>query len=737
MKTISHSLNKNAILRFWLSYMLVLALSFLVCLAGFQEALHIVRENTIEENQNLLKQGISEIDNRFNRFRIAGMKLAASESLKKLGQFSDENSMDYYYTVKSVLKEYADTVRYYDTYLSADVFIYVNSLDRVVYDNAVYNKEVFQTYPDKWDVEMEEWMALCSGEQETLGFYVSESGELFYVFPCIRSKLDRSRLSTVIFHVDMKELLNRMGFLEKYSGYSLFLHQNGTELFARDAFGYRESLDQRWITRPSVYNLDEKIVISMASEMGPDCVYTLVLPRQEALIRLQRLQTHIWLLLLLAAAAGTAFAFFFAARSGRPINRIAQKLQGKETGDFNTDLNSISASIDQMIEEQKKDQAALQKTFFHNLLKADFLSRTEMEYMAQRADLQLKGRNYFAAAIRFFPQIDADSIDGQTVEEVRVLQVLTQERLRQEYSYASWSYKRNTLVTQYIIEAEDQERLFEALTGIILWLRSAWHVDAYWGVGSPCDDLMYFWKSTEEANAALNDDGPDAVIRLYSEMSNRDNSYYLPYSIEEHLMQALRSGDYGAAESALQMIQNENFVHRSLNRKQFLKLNHCICEILGDQAVVLENSEEHFMRLNAILLEDGGNAETYFGCVQEICREICAGAAMRKNKKRNEKIREIQQFMEENYRDPGMGLGMVSERFKLSEGYLSALFKDEMTVNFADYLESIRIREACRLLKAGELIANVAEKTGYNSVQSFRRAFKRVMEVSPSEYREE
>ena len=57
-------------------------------------------------------------------------------------------------------------------------------------------------------------------------------------------------------------------------------------------------------------------------------------------------------------------------------------------------------------------------------------------------------------------------------------------------------------------------------------------------------------------------------------------------------------------------------------------------------------------------------------------------------------------------------------------------------MNFAEYLEQLRIDQACTLLKEGVLVSLIAEKTGYNSVQSFRRAFKRVKGVSPSEYRE-
>ena len=73
-----------------------------------------------------------------------------------------------------------------------------------------------------------------------------------------------------------------------------------------------------------------------------------------------------------------------------------------------------------------------------------------------------------------------------------------------------------------------------------------------------------------------------------------------------------------------------------------------------------------------------------------------------------------------------------AEEFQISEGYLSYVFKEQSDINFADYLEQIRIKRAQELLKTGNnTVANVAELVGYNSVQVFRRAFKRVTGISP------
>ena len=54
---------------------------------------------------------------------------------------------------------------------------------------------------------------------------------------------------------------------------------------------------------------------------------------------------------------------------------------------------------------------------------------------------------------------------------------------------------------------------------------------------------------------------------------------------------------------------------------------------------------------------------------------------------------------------------------------------------FADMLEHKRIQEACKLLVRKEYqIKEIAAMAGYSSDTSFRRAFKRVMGVSPGEY---
>jgi transcriptional regulator GlxA family with amidase domain len=66
----------------------------------------------------------------------------------------------------------------------------------------------------------------------------------------------------------------------------------------------------------------------------------------------------------------------------------------------------------------------------------------------------------------------------------------------------------------------------------------------------------------------------------------------------------------------------------------------------------------------------------------------------------------------------------------------SNAFKQYTGVNFVNYLKSIRIAEARRLLvETNEKVAEVGAHVGYQNDKHFMKTFKAICGVSPSEYR--
>ena len=75
--------------------------------------------------------------------------------------------------------------------------------------------------------------------------------------------------------------------------------------------------------------------------------------------------------------------------------------------------------------------------------------------------------------------------------------------------------------------------------------------------------------------------------------------------------------------------------------------------------------------------------------------------------------------------------------FPISRSYLSQLFNRELGQSFSDYVNQFRIEESKRLMDAepNASIQEIAERSGFHSISTFRRAFQKCTGMIPSEYK--
>jgi two-component system response regulator YesN len=113
------------------------------------------------------------------------------------------------------------------------------------------------------------------------------------------------------------------------------------------------------------------------------------------------------------------------------------------------------------------------------------------------------------------------------------------------------------------------------------------------------------------------------------------------------------------------------------------------------------------------------------------------GYISQKRNNRNETlISKIKDYIDDNY-SGNISLTGISKTFGLSSGYLSSLFCEFIGLNFIDYLSNLRIQKAKTLLKNTDLrIYEIAEKVGYNDAYYFSTAFKKIVGINPTDYRD-
>lgn len=83
-----------------------------------------------------------------------------------------------------------------------------------------------------------------------------------------------------------------------------------------------------------------------------------------------------------------------------------------------------------------------------------------------------------------------------------------------------------------------------------------------------------------------------------------------------------------------------------------------------------------------------------------------------------------------------LDLTNVSNHVSLNYSYFSYLFKEYTGMNFVDYLRKVRIEKAGELLAGtDDKISRISSEVGYESTRQFTRAFRMVMGISPTEFR--
>lgn len=100
-----------------------------------------------------------------------------------------------------------------------------------------------------------------------------------------------------------------------------------------------------------------------------------------------------------------------------------------------------------------------------------------------------------------------------------------------------------------------------------------------------------------------------------------------------------------------------------------------------------------------------------------------------------EKIHMAIQYIHENYHKD-LNMAMVSNYVSMNYSLFSIAFKQYTQVNFVNYLKSIRMKEAKKLLETTERkVLDISRAVGYENEKHFMKLFKENCGVSPSEYR--
>ena len=96
---------------------------------------------------------------------------------------------------------------------------------------------------------------------------------------------------------------------------------------------------------------------------------------------------------------------------------------------------------------------------------------------------------------------------------------------------------------------------------------------------------------------------------------------------------------------------------------------------------------------------------------------------------------DIIRYVHNNYSE-NITLESLSEKFFINKSHISETFKKYTGNNFSSYLQNVRIKHACGLLRSTDLsVTEISVECGFKRYETFSRAFRKITGMTAHKYR--
>ena len=226
----------------------------------------------------------------------------------------------------------------------------------------------------------------------------------------------------------------------------------------------------------------------------------------------------------------------------------------------------------------------------------------------------------------------------------------------------------------------------------------------------------------------------DTDLILYEDVRNLQRRYEYSMEVEQKIINAIKAGNQQLAADTINQVLTENFAGAVS-----IEVRRClIFDMLGTLLKAADLGGYHSFamefdftkQLSATLPLEA--LKQRFG---QLVEAICSGISSMQKERSNDRHfgSEIEDFIEANYPNPDLNISIAAQHFDMTPSYLSTIYKKQTGKSLLDYINTVRITHAERLLSAGAAVVDVAGQVGFRDSGTFIRAFKKKRGITPGQ----
>ena len=137
-------------------------------------------------------------------------------------------------------------------------------------------------------------------------------------------------------------------------------------------------------------------------------------------------------------------------------------------------------------------------------------------------------------------------------------------------------------------------------------------------------------------------------------------------------------------------------------------------------------------------IRDAATMEEIFAYYRQVfAASLREAATLEEEENGNNLEEEICAYMEAHLYEPGLSLNSVADQFGVSTKMVGLICRKRYGQTFLNYVRDRQIHRAAEMLKETDMsLEEISSQCGFANILTFRRNFRAVMGVNPSEYRD-
>lgn len=719
-------------------------------------------ENTIEMQRTMIKNTEEVVTLRFDEIKNMGIELSYNEQFRAL-VLKDMNLEEDYYQIMETWNIFKN--RQINNKFIYDYYIYFREGDFIVSPNQVDSN--LETYYDMFlnysDMDYDEWYDIYIGSYhyntvlplQEIRINDIDLSAMTYV-SSLPIDYNNNYGAVLIVLIDYEMLNSYLTSMpDGNQGFTYILDEKGDVLVSsntdqRHLMGLQYNYDTGY---EEVKIDDEEMLVVYTNDNDYGWTFVSVMSKERILkeVNVIAMNTQ-WAaiaIIILIVFVAVLFGYY----NSRPVNTLAELLKRHSGVEEQLHTNQLSM-IERMIGNVLKSNDELKSTVdsqlpmlrdltMFKLINGDFQNEEEILAELGTYGVTIRSGWHCVAVLRiggYFSELSDSAVEELNMQRLISKSVIAENLADKGHVFYIGDNKLAVLFSGAGAKADLKSEIQEKLNRILSDLRYQHNVMAIVALGNLYSVIGDVHQSMKEANKVLDSVmfKKDLRICWYEDVLEKEEiSITYSSEIENRIINLIKSGKDDPVIELVDQMFEEGKPDSSAFAESTKFLLYEVCGTINRLYSSLGHKDYLFVRLYQ-KIDKFNQLDEVVEHLKMVFRQLAEEFRVQKDDGKSRMKTEILSYIERHMSSSLLGLTEMADEFGLSEVYFSQLFKEMTGENFSIYLERMRLEKAKELmLTEEETIEQIAKQVGYNSINTFHKAFKRVEGITPGAFKKQ